>query len=100
MENTTDPNGLPVGADIFDNSGELVGGLDTVNIREGYLAMVKGIFFTKGIFLPMSAVDHTSLDGIHLTLGKDELGDRRFETPPDTEEARESLSRDDRSRAP
>jgi hypothetical protein len=80
--NTTDPNGLPDGADIYDNSGKLIGGLDTANSRKGYLGMLKGIFFTKAIFLPMSAVDHTSLDGIHLILGTDELGNSRFETPP------------------
>ena len=82
MENMTDLNGLPAGADVLDTDGEFVGVLDTSNCRKGYLAVLKGVFFTKGIFVPMSAVDHVSPDGIHLTLGKDELRDSRFETPP------------------
>ena len=82
MENLTDPNGFAAGADILDNFGEVVGSLDTANGREGYLAVLKGIFFTKGIFLPISAVDHISADGIYLNLTKDELRDRRFEMPP------------------
>ena len=81
-EKTRDPNGFLLGADILDNAGELVGSLEAATGQAGYLTIVKGIFFTKGIFLPMSAVDHVSDEGIHLNLRKDELGDSRFDTPP------------------
>jgi|SRR5579871_1993451 hypothetical protein len=82
MQNRTDPNGLPAGADIYDATGELIGTLDTWNAQEGYLAVLKGVFITKGIFLPLGAVDYTDLDGIHLNLRKDELQDSRYEAPP------------------
>jgi hypothetical protein len=77
-----DANGLPVGADILDNAGELVGSLDRASSQVGYLTVMKGIFFTKNIFLPLSAVDHASDDGIYLNVSKDELQDSRFEGPP------------------
>jgi hypothetical protein len=88
MENVTDPNGFPLGADILDNAGQVVGSLVTANGRKGYLAILKGVFFTKGIFLPISAVDHVSVDGIYLNLGKEDLQDRRFDLPPEEGEVR------------
>jgi hypothetical protein len=87
MENMMDPNGLLAGADILDKAGEVVGSLHTVDGQKGYLAVLKGVFFTKGIFLPITAVDHVSTDGIYLNLAKEDLRDTRFEMPPEAEEA-------------
>ncbi len=81
-DNMTDPNGLPADANILDNAGELVGSLESANGQAGYLVVIKGVFFTKGIFLPMSALDYVSGTGIPLNLGKDEVGDSHFELPP------------------
>ena len=86
MQNMTDPNGLPAGADILDKSGDVVGSLATANGHKGYLAVLKGVFFTRGIFLPISVVDHVSDDGIYLNLGKDDLQDSRLEKPPEGED--------------
>ena len=90
MRNTVDPSQLLAGADILDSSGELVGTLDASNSQKRYLSVLKGVFFTKGIFLPMSAVDHVSVNGVHLNLTRDELQDSRFASPPDLEEADET----------
>jgi hypothetical protein len=90
LQNTVDPNQLPPGSDILDSSGELVGTLDASISEKGYLSVLKGVFFTKGIFLPMSAVDHVSVDGVHLNLRRDELQDSRFASPPNLEEADET----------
>jgi hypothetical protein len=82
-----DPNGLPAGARVLDNTGKLLGNLDEVNSRKGYLAIVKGALFTRGIFVPASLVDYVRDDEIHLTLSHDELmDDKRFELPPSLEE--------------
>jgi hypothetical protein len=77
-----DANGLLVGADILDNAGELVGSLDSANSGVGYLTVVKGIFITRSIFLPLGAVGHVSDSSIYLNVSKDELQDSRLETPP------------------
>ncbi len=87
MEGIVGQSELPAGADVLDKSGELVGTLDSSNSQKGYLAVLKGVFFTKGIFLPISSVDRVGVDGIHLNLGKNELQDSRFGTPPDLKDS-------------
>jgi hypothetical protein len=82
MYNTSGQIPITVGTDVFDANGEKVGTVRQYNPQESYMVLEKGMLFKKDLYVPVSAIDRTTTDGIRLSLFKDDLKADRFTAPP------------------
>jgi len=84
MYNTSGQIPITVGTDVFDANGEKVGTVKQYNPQASYMVLEKGMLFKKDLYVPVSAIDRTTTDGIRLSLFKDDLKADRFTAPPAT----------------
>jgi len=84
MYNTSGQIPITVGTDVFDANGEKVGTVKQYNPQASYMVLEKGMLFKKDLYVPVSAIDRTTTDGIRLSLFKDDLKADRFTAPPET----------------
>lgn len=70
------------GTDVYDNNGDKVGSVQQYDPQAGYMLIQKGVLFTKDLYIPVSAIERTTTDGIRLTLSKDDLKEDRYAAPP------------------
>jgi len=82
MYNTSGQIPITVGTDVFDANGEKVGTVKQYNPQASYMVLEKGMLFKKDLYVPVSAIDRTTTDGIRLSLFKDDLKADRFTAPP------------------
>ncbi len=82
MYNT--PGQVPIspGTDVYDANGDKVGTVKQYNPQASYMVLEKGTLFKKDLYVPVSAIDRTTTDGIRLSLFKDDLKADRFTAPP------------------
>ena len=78
------PGQVPIapGTDVFDANGDKVGTVRQYNPQASYLVLEKGTLFKKDLYVPVSAINRTTTDGIQLNLFKDDLKADRFTAPP------------------
>ena len=78
------PGQVPIapGTDVFDANGDKVGTVRQYNPQTSYLVLEKGTLFKKDLYVPVSAINRTTTDGIQLSLFKDDLKADRFTAPP------------------
>jgi len=78
------PGQVPIapGTDVFDANGDKVGTVRQYNPQTSYLVLEKRTLFKKDLYVPVSAIDRTTTDGIRLSLFKDDLKADRFTAPP------------------
>ena len=82
MYNTSGQVPISPGTDVYDANGEKVGTVKQYNPQASYMVLEKGMLFKKDLYVPVSAIDHTTTDGIRLSLFKDDLKADRFTAPP------------------
>jgi hypothetical protein len=82
MYNTSGQIPISVGTDVFDANGEKVGAVRQYDPQASYMVLEKGMLFKKDLYVPVSAIDRTTTDGIRLSLFKDDLKADRFTAPP------------------
>ncbi len=78
------PGQVPIapGTDVYDANGDKVGTVRQYNPQTSYLVLEKGTLFKKDLYVPVSAINRTTRDGIQLNLFKDDLKADRFTAPP------------------
>jgi hypothetical protein len=79
-----DPGQMPImlGSEVFDANGEKVGTVRQYDPQASYMVLEKGTLFKKELYVPVSAINSTTTDGIRLSLFKDDLKAGRFAAPP------------------
>lgn len=82
MYNTSGQVPISPGTDVYDANGEKVGTVKQYNPQASYMVLEKGMLFKKDLYVPVSAIDRTTTDGIRLSLFKDDLKADRFTAPP------------------
>lgn len=70
------------GTKVYDLNGDKIGSVLHFDAQANYLVVEKGVIFTRDLYIPVSAIDHTTTDGISLNLSKDDLKDDLYATPP------------------
>src|SRR6185312_12283256 len=82
MYNT--PGQVPItpGTDVYDANGDKVGTVRQYNPQASYMVLEKGTLFKKDLYVPVTAINRTTTDGIQLNLFKDDLKADRFTAPP------------------
>ncbi len=87
------PNNLgqqfPEGTPVYDVHGDQVGTVSKHGLVGNTLILHKGLFFHRDVHIPLSAVHHSSANGIYLNISRDELQHERYAAPPATAEAGE-----------
>ena len=73
---------IATGTSVFDATGNKVGEVASPNTTGDYFVVEKGFIFTHQIFIPMSAVRYQDLNGIYLSLSKDDLKGDQWKEPP------------------
>lgn len=61
------------GTPVLDETGVPIGSIADQNPRGGYLAIYKGLFFPKVMYIPLTCIAWTDSYGVHLLLRKDDL---------------------------
>ncbi|HEY1387495.1 MAG TPA: PRC-barrel domain-containing protein [Ktedonobacterales bacterium] len=82
MYNNPGQTPISPGTDVYDANGEKVGTVREYNPQASYLVVEKGMLFKKDLYVPVSAINRTTTDGIQLSLFKDDLKADRFTAPP------------------
>jgi hypothetical protein len=70
------------GMTVYATDGSKLGTVRNYNPQAGYLDVHKGWLFAKDFYVPVSAIDAVTEDGLTLGLTKDDLGDTRYSAPP------------------
>jgi uncharacterized protein (TIGR02271 family) len=78
----TDQRDIPVGATVYDVTGEKVGSVLEYNGASAYLMVEKGWLFTKDFYVPLDLIERVDADGVYLAVSKADLNDSRYENPP------------------
>ncbi|HEY7343394.1 MAG TPA: hypothetical protein VH591_21160 [Ktedonobacterales bacterium] len=86
---------ITVGTDVFDANGDKVGTVRQYNPQASYMVLEKGTLFKKDLYVPVSAINRTTTDGIQLNLFKDDLKADRFTAPPTSDMATDRPLDDD-----
>lgn len=82
FEGMTPGQQLVEGTPIYDANGSKIGTVSEHNVQGRYLVMHKGLLFPRDIYVPLSAIAGTSLDGVQLNIAKDELSNQQWDQPP------------------
>jgi uncharacterized protein YrrD len=82
MYNTSGQVPITPGTDVYDANGEKVGTVRQYNPQASYMVLEKGMLFKKDLYIPVSAIERTTTDGVRLSLFKDDLKADRFTAPP------------------
>jgi hypothetical protein len=70
------------GMTVFATTGEKVGTVHNFDLQAGYLDVHKGWLFTKDFYVPFTAVDTVTEEGVVLRLTKDEIEQPQYAQPP------------------
>jgi len=70
------------GTPVFDINGDKVGTVSEHNVQGRYVILHKGWLFPQDLYVPLDAVQRADVDGVYLSLDKDEIGQRDWTTPP------------------
>jgi hypothetical protein len=73
---------IALGTEVYDRHSEKVGTVVQHSALPGYLLMQKGIFFPKDLYIPTSAIERVTTDGIFLRLSQHELTEERYTRRP------------------
>lgn len=73
------------GMTVYATDGAKVGTVRDYDPTASWLAVHKGLVFTKDFYVPIDAVDTVTEEGVVLQLTKDDLDSDRFNTPPRAE---------------
>jgi uncharacterized protein (TIGR02271 family) len=84
------------GTPVYDASGDKVGDVSQHQAGQGYFVMTKGFFFPKDLYVPMSAIQRATTDGVFLNLSKDQINDQHWDQRPreDRTAARRTTARE------
>ena len=77
-----DPNSFTItgGTDVFGSDGEKVGSVSAV--ERDYVVVSKGFFFPTDYYIPTSAINSATDEGIYLTVTKDAALNQGWDTIP------------------
>ncbi len=70
------------GTPVYDASGDKIGDVVEHNDQGGYMTLQKGWLFPKDVYVPVSAIQRKTTDGIYLSMTKDQLQSQNWENPP------------------
>jgi hypothetical protein len=73
---------LSKGMHVYDSAGEKIGSLRDFDTAGGYMDVQKGFLFHKDFYVPVSAVEQTTSEGVFLSLSKHDLADPIYDLPP------------------
>ena len=73
------------GAPVYDSTGEKVGSVSAVNWPNEYFTLEKGVVFTRDFYVPLSAVERTAPDAVHLNVDKDQMAYLGWDARPSDE---------------
>jgi stress response protein YsnF len=82
--NLADQGDAPIvdGTPVYDAAGDKVGDVVEHNDEGGYMTLQKGWLFPKDVYVPYSAIQRKTTDGINLNMTKDQLQDQNWDNPP------------------
>jgi len=87
---------VPAGATVYDVSGEKLGKVSGGIALGDYFRLEKGLLFPHEYYVPKSAIARIDVDGVHLTITKDDVKTRGWDHPPT--ESVEALGHNEGSR--
>lgn len=61
------------GTMVYDVTGEEIGTIVNSDAQDGYFLVHAGWMSPKGAAIPMSAISHIDIDGVHLRVSRDQL---------------------------
>lgn len=70
------------GTPVYDAAGDKIGDVVEHDDQGGYMTLQKGWLFPKDVYVPYSALQRKTTDGIYLNMTKDELQNQNWENPP------------------
>jgi hypothetical protein len=87
MMNSLPGSSLPLGevpqdAVVYDVNGEKVGKVIFSAMRDGYFVVEQGWLFSHQYFLPPTAIQARTAEGITLRLSKEDLKEEQWKQPP------------------
>lgn len=83
------------GTDVYDVNGDKVGSVQQFMPQANCLLVEKGMLFKKDVYIPVSAIASTGVDGVRINLSKDDLKDTRYASPPTATSAAPMRDTDD-----
>jgi hypothetical protein len=69
------------GAVVFDDTDKELGTVEAYDPATGYMRLLKGTLAPKEVFLPVTAISYLDDEGIHLSVGKDDITTRYMIIP-------------------
>ena len=83
------------GTDVYDVNGDKVGSVQQFMPQANCLLVEKGMLFKKDVYIPISAIASTGVDGVRINLSKDDLKNDRYASPPTATSAAPMRDTDD-----
>jgi uncharacterized protein YrrD len=80
---------------VYDVNGDKVGSVQQFMPQANCLLVEKGMLFKKDVYIPVSAIASTGVDGVRINLSKDDLKDTRYASPPTATSAAPMRNTDD-----
>jgi len=80
-ENTTGTQ-VAVGMAVYDVEGERIGTIDQHTVPGQYIAVQKGSLFHKDIYIPFDAIQRSDINGVYLSIHRNDLDAEQYNTPP------------------
>ncbi len=84
------------GTPVYDARGNQIGQVGKHGSESGHLVLHKGLFFTRDMYIPLSAVKSADANAVHLNISREELTLDRYASPP-VQEYQASVTNIDRS---
>jgi hypothetical protein len=75
-----DRNSIQAGTPVYSSDDEHVG--DVEDVGATYIRARKGWFFVKERYIPFTAIVRTDVDGVYLSVAKDQLDAMAWDAPP------------------
>jgi hypothetical protein len=75
-------NQIQVGHDVYGSDGDKIGSI--AEVQPTYLVIEKGFFFPTDYYIPVSAINTVTNEGVYLTVSKDVALNSGWDTIPDT----------------
>jgi hypothetical protein len=71
------------GTPVYDAAGDKIGDVVEHDPQSGQLILQKGWLFPRDVYVPTSAIQRMTTDGIYLSVTKDEVQSHNWESAPD-----------------
>lgn len=75
-----DRNSIHAGTPVYSSDGEHVG--DVEDVGSTYIRARKGWFFVKERYIPLTAIVRIDVDGVYLSVAKDQMDAMAWDAPP------------------